>query len=134
MQAEKLGRILLSSHFTGCEVNRNSRIDTIAIHEVEIARRTEPSVLQKRCHKGLQTWMTEIMNELSARCPVVTAILSKLLELNHFPEKKIPAASLIYGIMTFLRCHELSRVQRINTALLIQGQASTNVSFAWKLE
>jgi hypothetical protein len=78
--------------------------------------------------------MTEVMNELSARCPVVTAILSKLLELNHFPEKKIAAVSLIYGIMTFLRCHELSRVQRINTTLLIQGQASTTVSFAWKLE
>jgi hypothetical protein len=98
---------------------------------VEVARRTEPSVLRERDFKGLsdQTWITEIMNELSARCPVVTAILSQLLELNHFPEKKIPAACLIYGILMFLRCHELSRVQRINTILLTQGQASTNVRY-----
>jgi hypothetical protein len=87
---------------------------------VEINRRSEPSVLQKRSY--------EVMNELSTRCPVVSDILSKLLDIMYLPEKKIPAACLIYGIIMFMRCHELSRIQRINTILLTQGHTSTNVS------
>ena len=97
---------------------------------VEISRRSEPSVLRKRSYEGMsdENWMTEVMNELSTRCPVVSDILSKLLDIMYLPEKKIPAACLIYGIIMFMRCHELSRIQRINTILLTQGHASTNVS------
>ena len=97
---------------------------------IEISRRSEPSVLRKRSYEGMsnENWMTEVMNELSTRCPVVSDILLKLLDIMYHPEKKIPAACLIYGIIMFMRCHELSQIQRINTILLTQGHASTTVS------
>ena len=54
--------------------------------------------------------------------------LAALLDTNIQPETKHSAICLIYGIVMFLRCHEISRIQRINFTLLIQGQASVNVS------
>ena len=97
---------------------------------VEVARRSTPSVLRKRKYEGMSAegWMTEILEELSTRCPTVNNILSTLLESSYHQEKKNPAICLIYGIIGFLRCHELSRVQRINSVLLTQGQATVNVS------
>jgi hypothetical protein len=97
---------------------------------VEVARRSEPSILRCRTYDGMSSdsWMSDILNELSTRCPIVNNILSSLLETSHHPEKKHPAMCLIYGIIMFLRCHELSQIQRINSVLLIQGQASVNVS------
>ena len=73
-------------------------------------------------------WMTEVNVELSTRCPIVSSILETLLQTDYYPEKKFPALCLIYGIIMFLRCHELSRTQRINTILLTEGNASTKVS------
>ena len=97
---------------------------------LQVARRSEPSVLRKRGYDGMsaEVWMTEVMDELSSRCPVVKTILPSLLDHAYNPEKKTPAISLIYGIIMFLRCHKLSRIQRINSVLLTHGQASVNVS------
>jgi hypothetical protein len=97
---------------------------------VKVARRSEPSVLRERSFEGLaaNNWMSEVKNELSTRCPVVNNILSVLLDISHNREKKEPALCLIYGIIMHLRCHELSRIQQINSILLTHGQASVNVS------
>ena len=97
---------------------------------VEIARRSEPSVLHDRSYNGMAqiNWMTEVNAELSTRSPIVSYILETLLQTDCYPEKKLPALCLIYGIIMFLRCHELSRAQRINTILLTKGNASTKVS------
>ena len=97
---------------------------------IEVARRSEPSVLRQRDYDGVSadSWMSEVLEELSSRCPVTNKILAALLESCIQPEKKHPAICLIYGIIMFLRCHELSRIQRINSVLLIEGQASVNVS------
>ena len=97
---------------------------------VETARRNEPSILRQRGYDGMSaaTWMSEVIAELSTRCPTVYQILASLLESTYRPERKNPAMCLIYGIIMFLRCHELSRIQRNNTVLLIQGKASVNVS------
>ena len=97
---------------------------------VEVARKSEPSVLRQRDCDGMsaEAWMSEVLGELATRCPVVNNILSSLLESTIYPEKKSPAICLIYGIIMFLRCHELSRIQRINSVLLVEGQASLNVS------
>ena len=97
---------------------------------IEIARRSEPSVLTQRTYDGMSAanWMSEVIAELSTRCPTVYQILARLLESSYRPERKNPAMCLIYGVIMFLRFHELSRIQRINTVLLIQGQASVNVS------
>ena len=75
-----------------------------------------------------ETWVSEVITELSTRCPTVYQILASLLESSYHPERKTPAMCLIYGIIMYLRCHELSRIQRINSVLLIRGQASVNVS------
>ena len=73
--------------------------------------------------------MSEIVNELSTKCPTVSKILSSLFDCSMInPEKKLPPICLIYSIIMFMRCHELSRVQRINTVLLTEGKASSNVS------
>jgi hypothetical protein len=97
---------------------------------IEVARRSEPSVLRQRSYDGMSadSWMSEVLEELATRCPIVNNILMSLVENNIHPEKKNPAACLIYGIVMFLRCHELSRIQRINSVLLIEGHAAVNVS------
>ena len=97
---------------------------------IEVARRSDASVLRQRGYDGLSAegWMAQVLKEMATRCPVVNNILCGLLENNIYPDKKNPAICLIYGIMMFLRSHELSRIQRINSVLLIQGQASINVS------
>ena len=103
---------------------------------VEIARRSEPSVLRKRSYNGMsqENWMKEVNVESSTRCPIVSCIFETLLQTDCYPEKKLPALCLIYGIIMFLRCHELSRVQRINTILLTEGNASTKVSMQFRIE
>ena len=103
---------------------------------IDVARRTEPSVLRQMGYDGMSSdsWMLEVLEELATRCPVTNGILSTLLESSIYPEKKLPAVCLIYGIMMFLRCHELSRIQRINSVLLIEGQSSVNVSHTLILE
>ena len=97
---------------------------------IEVAIRTEPSVLRQRDYDGMSKdiWMSEVLEELATRCPVTNRILAALLESSINPEKKLPAICLIHGILIFLRCHELSRIQRINSVLLIEGQSSVNVS------
>ena len=66
--------------------------------------------------------MSEVLKELGTMCPVTNINLSALLENYIYPEKKNPAICLIYGIiMMSLRLHELSRIQRINSILLIEG-------------
>ena len=97
---------------------------------LEIARRSNPSVLRQRDYHGISksSWMSDVLNELATRRPTVNSILCGLLESTIYPEKKTPAISLICGIIMFLRCHELSRIQTINSVLLVQGQTSINVS------
>ena len=97
---------------------------------IEVARRSEPSVLRSRNFDGLsdEGWMGKVLAELETRCPIVNKILCGLLERTIYPEKKNPAICLIYGLMMFMRCHELSRIQHVNSVLLIQGHASVNVS------
>ena len=115
----------------GAEDSSLSNVLTVANKElIEIARRSDASVLRQRLYDGLSSedWMSDISKEMATRCPVVNEIISSLLECNIYPDRKKPAVCLIYGIMMFLRCHELSRIQRINSVLLIQGQASANVS------
>ena len=97
---------------------------------IEVARRSDGSVLRQGSYNGISSdsWMAEVISEVEMRCPVVFTILSGLLEIAIKPQKKTPAICLIYGIMMFIRCHEMSRIQRINSVLLLQGQAPTNVS------
>ena len=110
----------------GAEDSSLSNVLTVANKElIENARRSNTSVLRQRFYDGLSSedWMSDVSKEMATRCPVVNEIISSLLECNIYPDKKKPAVCLIYGIMMFLRCLELSRIQRINSVLLIHGQA-----------
>ena len=106
----------------------------VAAHRelIEVARRSNASVLRQRGFDGLseENWMVKVLQELATRCPVVHRILSTLVENTIAPEKKNPAICLIYGVTMFLRCHELSRIQRINSVLLTEGHASVDVSYS----
>ena len=99
---------------------------------IEIARRSNASVLRQRDFDGLseKNWIEKVLKELATRCPTVHRILSTLVENTIAPEKKNPATCLIYGAMMFLRCHEFSRIQRINSVLLTEGHASVDVSYS----
>ena len=97
---------------------------------LKIARRSEPSVLRERRFDGLadRGWVTKVLEELSTRCPTLHRILCNLFDSMIYREKKSQVICLVYSIMMFLWCHELSRVQRINSVLLMEGGASVNVS------
>ena len=75
-------------------------------------------------------WMDEVRKELLTRCPTVANILSTLLDCSvEKPEKHLSPLCLLYEVITFIRCHHLSWIQRINTVLMIEGNASGNVSY-----
>ena len=78
---------------------------------IKVCRRTAPSVLRLRSYEGLSSehCVSEVLNEMASRCPMVFKILSCLFECDIYPQKKNPAMCLIYGIMLFMRCHELSK-------------------------
>ena len=109
-------------------------LDEVNKEMLEVARRSNPSVLGQRGYDGMsaEDWMSNTINELLTRT-VVYSILCSLLERDFHPKKKSPTLCLIYAVIMFLWCHELSQIQRINTVLLIQGKASVNVSVNEKI-
>ena len=86
-------------------------------------------MLRQRGFDGVSadSWMSEVLEELAIRCPLTNNILSGLLEYHHPPRKEACCYLFDLWHMMFLRCHELRRIQRVNSILLI-GQASVNVS------
>jgi hypothetical protein len=95
---------------------------------IEIARRENNSVLRDRSFDGLEsTNFTEIEKEIKTHCPLFYQFLSTMIGYEHDNEKKQAAFALIYSIIMFRRCHELSKLQRVNTVLLIDGGASQQV-------
>ena len=98
---------------------------------IEIPRKDELSVLKNRSYSGMcDGWMDELRKELLTRCPTVANILSTLLDCSvEKLEKHLSPLCLLYEVITFIRCHHLSRIQRINTVLMIEGKASGNVIY-----
>ena len=93
-----------------------------------VALRNTASVLRRRDFDGLSSFSLEsIVDELKTLCPVVFRILSELFELGYNEEKKIAPLCLVYGMVMFKQCHELSFLQRINTVLLADSNANTEV-------
>lgn len=95
---------------------------------VEVTRRGTNSVLRSRGYPGLSTLnISEITKEIQTLCPTVFRVLSRMILLDQNPEKRTAPLALLYGLIVFQRCHELSRIQRVNTALLTEGEASLEV-------
>ena len=97
---------------------------------MEVARRETNSMLRLRGYVGLTTLpFQEITKEIQTLCPTVFSVLSQMILFDHNPEKRAAPMALLYGIIMFHRCKELSRVQRVNTVLLTEGDASQEVVF-----
>ena len=100
---------------------------------VEVARRDTRSVLRFRDFDGMSTLdFTEIIKEIQTLCPTVFSFLSQMILLSNSPEKKTVPLALLYGVIMFNRCKEMSRLQRVNTVLLSEGDASQEVQ-TWSL-
>ena len=100
----------------------------------EVARRETKSVLRKREYPGLCSFtFEEILSEMQSLCPTVFKTLSSIIQLDLNRDKNTAPLALIYGVMMFKRCHELSRLQRLNTVLLSDGNASKEVIYNIKL-
>ena len=69
----------------------------------------------------------EVINEMKTYCPTFYQLLSAMIETDYGTERKEAASVLIYAIIMFKRCHELSKIQRVNTLLLIEGGATMQV-------
>ena len=86
------------------------------------------SVLRERGFPGMSTLnFEEIVKEVETQCPTVFKLLLQMIQLSHNSDKKTAPSALIYGIIMFRRCKELSRVQRVNTVLLNDDGASQEV-------
>ena len=96
-----------------------------------MARRDAKSVLRERGYNGMSTYSFEkLLNEMKTLCPTVFSVLSQMIKFDSSKEKRKPAAmSLVYGIIVFLRCKEMSLVQRVNSVLLTEGDASSEVQY-----
>lgn len=94
----------------------------------EVVWRETKSVLRDRGFPGLaKVTFEEILSEMQSLCPKVFKILSVLFQLDPNAEKNTPPLALVYGMVMFRRFHELSRIQRMNTVLLSDGNASKEV-------
>ena len=94
----------------------------------EVARRETKSVLMERGYPGLTAFAFEdILTEMQNVCPTVFRLLSWMIQLGLNREKNVAPLALIYGIIMFKRFHELSRLQRLNTVLFSEGNASKEV-------
>ena len=68
-----------------------------------------------------------IIDEMKGVCPTVYSILSQMIQLGDNHARKKASLALMYGIIMFTRCKEMSLIQRVNTVLLTEGDASTEV-------
>lgn len=100
------------------------------INELEVvARRSTTSLLMQKNYTGLCSLnLDDLVQEMRHLCPTVYDILSTMLDMDNNKEKKIPTLCLVYGLIMFRRFHELSLFQRINTLLLIEGNANQQVN------
>ena len=88
-------------------------------------------MLRERSFSGLASLnFADIAREIETSCPLFYQFLATMIGYEHDIEKKQAAFALIYAIIMFRRCHELSKLQRVNTVLLIQGGASQQVLYA----
>ena len=94
-----------------------------------IARRDMNSVLRRKDFDAMSTFsLDKILREIQTMCPITFASLSQMLELDCGEEKKVAPLCLIYGVLMFRRCHELSYMQRLITILLADSEANTEVN------
>ena len=94
---------------------------------LDVARREKKSVLREKDYLSLSSLnFHDILGEMKTRCPTV---LSSMVNYD-INKENISSLVILYAIVMFRRCHELSRLQRVNTVLLAEGKASREVIVA----
>ena len=97
---------------------------------LEVARRETMSVLRDRGYTALSSFtFEEILAEMKRLCPTVFKILSSMIQFDLDWDKTTVPLVLIHGIVMFKRSHEMSRLQRLNTVLLSDGNTSEEVYY-----
>ena len=88
----------------------------------------EASLLQCIDCKSMESlsW-NMVTEEMKKRCPLTLAVINSLTDGMYLTEKKLPVVCLIYSLCCFARNPHMSRLQRINTMLLTEGNASSRV-------
>ena len=88
----------------------------------------EASLLQCIDCKSMESlsW-NMVTEEMKKRCPLTLAVINSLTDGMYLTEKKLPVVCLIYSLYCFARNPHMSRLQRINTMLLTEGNASSQV-------
>ena len=91
-------------------------------------RRETSSALRARGYDVINTLsFTEIIKDIQTLCPTVFSFFSPMIFLSSSPEDETVQLALIYGVIMFDQCKEISQIQRLNTVLLTEGAASTEV-------
>lgn len=67
------------------------------------------------------------LGEMKTLCPTVFSALSQMIQLGDSHEKKKAAVVLMYGIIMYTRCKDMSLIQRVNKVLLMEEQSSQEV-------
>lgn len=96
----------------------------------DLCLRSKPSILRKNKFPGMSTFDWKlIIEEIKSRCPILLKVFVTVMgkmsteKLDQF----IAPLCTCYAIMMQKRNHELSLVQRVNTVLLAEGNASKKV-------
>ena len=102
---------------------------------LHVARPESNSVLRERGCDGMsKTIFARIVHEMETHCPTLFSMLSQMIGPNDCPDEKKHVLGLIYGIILFSRCKEMSLIQRVNTELLIEGGANQQVKMNFLLK
>ena len=101
---------------------------------LDVARKETNSILRQKDYNALSSLsFHDILDEMKNRCPTVFQILFNMLQYDVNREKNTASLVLMYAVLMFRRCHELSSIQRINTVLLAEGNANREVNFYYCL-
>ena len=93
-----------------------------------VAQRDTNSILRQKDFDTLANLnLMKIVDEMIRICPTAYEVIFALLEMDVNFERKIPAMVLIYGLIMFKRFHEMSLLQRLNSLILIDGDANQEV-------
>ena len=101
---------------------------------LDVARKETNSILRQKDYNALSSLsFHDILDEMKNRCPTVFQILANMLQYDVNKEKSTASLVLMYAVLMFRRCHELSSIQRINTVLLAEENANREVNFYYCL-
>jgi len=98
-------------------------------HCTSLTKRKQPSVLLQKDYPDMVAFDWNVLiKEMSSRCPLLLDIFLTVVQKNKTTlDSVLLPMGLCYAILMQQRNHELSLVQRINTILLTEGKAKSQV-------